>query len=256
MIYITGDCHGTFHKLKSREFPEQREMTKSDIVIICGDFGAVWDRPESPDDRYWLDWLNDKKFTTVFVDGNHENFDMLNNDFETVDFHGGKAHKIRDSIYHLMRGEIFEFEGLKFLAFGGASSHDISGGILSRDDFNSEIDYKRTLKQWKKESRLFRENHVSWWAEELPSDDEYRNAEENLKKADYKVDYVISHCAPQSVVNSIYTYHKEESNRLTLYFDELSKRLTFKKWYFGHYHNDKQIDDKFILLYDKIERIK
>ena len=255
MIYVTGDCHGYFRKLSSKEFPEQREMTKSDIVIICGDFGAVWDRPESSDDRYWLNWLNEKRFTTVFVDGNHENFDRLCSEFETVDFCGGKAHKIRESLYHLMRGEIFDFEGLKFFAFGGASLHDISDGILSREDFDTELEYKRTLKQWRKERRLFRVNHVSWWAEELPSEEEYKNAEANLEKTGYKVDYVITHCAPQSIVNSVYTYRREEPNELTKYFDVLMNRLTFKKWYFGHYHKDKDINNKFILLYDKIERI-
>lgn len=107
-------------------------MTKSDIFIICGDFGAVWDNPESKEERYWPDCLDEKPFTTVFVDGNHENFDRLINDFAVVDFHGGKAHKISKSIYYLMRGEIFEFEGLKFFTFGGASSHDIKDGILSK----------------------------------------------------------------------------------------------------------------------------
>ena len=255
MIFVTGDCHGRFYKLSSKTFREQKEMTKDDLVIICGDFGAVWDNPESEDDRYWLNWLNDKPFTTVFCDGNHENFDMLNNNFETVDFHGGKAHKIRDSVFHLMRGEIFDFEGLKFFVFGGAASHDISGGILDRDDFKTEAEYKRTLRQWQKERRLFRINHKTWWKEELPSDEEYANAEKNLAAVGYKVDYVITHCAPQSVVDSIYTYHKEEPNRLKLWFDALKDKLDFEMWYFGHYHNDIFMDNGFTLLYDEIERI-
>ena len=152
---------------------------------------------------------------------------MLNNNYKTVDFHGGKAHRIRDYVFHLMRGEIFDFEGLKFFVFGGAASHDISGGILDRDNFKTEADYKRTLRQWQKERRLFRINHKTWWKEELPCDEEYANAEKNLAAAGYKVDYVITHCAPQSVVDSIYTYQKEEPNRLTLWFDELKDKLDF-----------------------------
>lgn len=116
MIFVTGDCHGEFLKLSGSSFPEQNEMTKDDIVIICGDFGAVWDCDgASIMEKYWLNWLNEKPFTTVFVDGNHENFDRLNSEFEVVDFHGGKAHRIKESVYHLMRREIFEFEGKKFL---------------------------------------------------------------------------------------------------------------------------------------------
>lgn len=256
MIFVTGDCHGSFQKLGSKLFPVQKEMTKDDIVIICGDFGAVWDKSESSKDYYWLNWLEEKPFTTVFCDGNHENFDMLNNDFETVDFHGGKAHKIRNSIYHLMRGEIFDFEGLKFFVFGGAASHDITGGILSPEDFNTEAEFKRTMRRWQKERKLFRINHKTWWKEELPSDEEYANAEEKLASVGYKVDYVITHCAPQSIVDLIYTYYKEEPNRLTLWFDELKDKLDFEMWYFGHYHKDLFTDKRFTLLYDEIERIK
>ena len=38
MIYITGDCHQDFERFNMKNFPEQREMTRDDHVIICGDF--------------------------------------------------------------------------------------------------------------------------------------------------------------------------------------------------------------------------
>lgn len=79
MIFITGDCHGDFRKFAVDFFPEQTRMAKDDIVIILGDFGGICNKDgESNAERYWLKWLNDKPFTTVFVDGNHENFDRLN----------------------------------------------------------------------------------------------------------------------------------------------------------------------------------
>lgn len=256
MIFVTGDCHADFRKFSTPAFPEQTEMTKDDIVIILGDFGGIWNADgETSAERYWLKWLDDKSFTTVFVDGNHENFDRLNNEFEVVNFHGGKAHKIRNSIFHLMRGEIFDFEGNSFFAFGGASSHDIQDGILSWEDFESQEEFERTLKLWAKQQKMFRVNHRSWWAEELPSDEEIRNAENNLTKVDYKVDYVLSHCAPQSIIALMYMY-TTESDKLTLWFEELQQKLAFKNWFFGHYHEDKKILDKYILLYDQIVRIK
>ena len=76
MIYVTGDTHGNFQRFGSRSFPDQKRMSKEDCVIICGDFGGVWDNSEK--EKYWLDWLEEKPFTTLFADGNHENFDMLN----------------------------------------------------------------------------------------------------------------------------------------------------------------------------------
>ena len=76
MIYITGDTHAEFkHRFNMENFPEQKEMTKDDYVIICGDFGGVWDVGwESKSEKYWLDWFEERSYTLLFVDGNHENF--------------------------------------------------------------------------------------------------------------------------------------------------------------------------------------
>lgn len=77
MIYITGDIHGDPTRFSKEAFPEQSKMTKEDYVIVCGDFGLVWDQMESRTEEYWLNWLQNKPFTTLFVDGNHENHDRL-----------------------------------------------------------------------------------------------------------------------------------------------------------------------------------
>ena len=254
MVFVTGDCHGDFRKLKTSLFPEQKEMTKSDIVIICGDFGGVWDKSESRCEKYWLDWLDHKPFTTVFADGNHENFDRLNSEYEVISFHGGKAHRIRESVFHLMRGEVFDFEGKRFFVFGGASSHDIDDGIISPDDYKSEAEFKKTVKQWAKSFKMFRIEHISWWKEELPSEEDLCTARKNLEFADYSVDYVITHCAPQSLLSEMFLF-PPEPDVLTEFFDELKDRLTFNKWFFGHYHGDAEINGHFTLLYDCIERI-
>lgn len=94
MIYITGDCHGDFRKFNIELFPEQREMTKNDYVIICGDFGGVWMRDtESEQEKWWMDWLEEKPYTTLFVDGNHENFDRLYS-YPEEEWHGGLVHRL------------------------------------------------------------------------------------------------------------------------------------------------------------------
>ena len=46
MIYITGDCNRNFERFNTRNFPEQKEMSKEDYVIICGYFGGIWDQEE------------------------------------------------------------------------------------------------------------------------------------------------------------------------------------------------------------------
>ena len=134
MIYITGDCHRNFERFNTRNFPEQKEMTKDDYVLICGDFGGIWNKDtENKEETWLLDWLDCKTFTTLFIDGNHENFDRLYA-YPVEEWHGGKIHKIRPSVLHLMRGQVFEIAEKKVFTFGGASSHDIDGGILELDD--------------------------------------------------------------------------------------------------------------------------
>ena len=75
MLFLTGDTHGDFTRFRTDIFPEQKQMTKEDYVIVLGAFGGVWDG--SKEEQYWLDWLEDKPFTTLFVSGNHENYDLL-----------------------------------------------------------------------------------------------------------------------------------------------------------------------------------
>ena len=250
MVFVTGDCHAEFNKFSTKNFPEQKGMTHDDIVIVCGDFG-LWHDDET--ERYWLKWLNRKNFTTVFVDGNHENFDRLYSDeFPIVDFHGGKAHKIRENIYHLMRGYVFEFDGKKFFCFGGANSHDIRDGILDRDDFDSNEEFMATVRDWDRRWKMFRINHLSWWKQELPTQEELDFGLQTLIQNGNKVDYIISHCCPQEIASSC---GFREPDVLTQWFNMVAHTVQFDRWYFGHYHNNRQIMSKFIMLYEKIERV-
>ena len=165
MLYITGDTHGDFTRFSTENFPEQKEMTKDDYVVICGDFGGIFHKDsESKTEKYWLKWLEQKPFTTLFIDGNHENFDRLYT-YPVKSFHGGNVHEIRPSVLHLMRGQVFTFENKTFFTFGGASSHDIRDGILEMDD--------PRVKRWNKDQfKQFRVNRLSWWQQELPTQDE------------------------------------------------------------------------------------
>lgn len=214
MVYITGDTHGAFdiHKINPREFKAAEHLTKDDYVIICGDFGCIWDCGSS--DRFWLNWLESLEWNTLFIDGNHENFDVLNS-YPEIEWHGGKVHRIRDNVLHLKRGEIFDLDGKSFLALGGAFSHDIS---------------VRTEKQ-------------NWWKEEMLTKEEAENAYHNLEKRGWKVDYVLSHDifkthpAAKSFVNSMDHYNKDQVDVQDV-LQVIHDRTDYKKWFHGHYHND------------------
>lgn len=243
MIYITGDTHSDFSRFTEENFPIQSEMTKDDYIIICGDFGGVWTfEEESSREKELLDWLENKNFTTLFVDGNHENYTRLYN-YPIEEWKGGKVHKIRDSVLHLMRGEIFDIDNKKIFAFGGAKSHDIQDGILNLDE-------EEKIYEYRKRGAYFRIRDFSWWDLELPIEEEIQNGISNLEKVNYKVDYIISHCCPTSIQPLINPTYKRDI--LTDYLQQISEKCTFKRWYFGHYHDYKQVNSQFTLLYENI----
>lgn len=251
-VWVTGDTHAEWMtRFSTGYFPEQKELDRDDFVIVLGDFG-LWHDDKS--ERYRLDWLNDKPWTTLWIDGNHENFDRLSEgEFPVVDFHGGKAHRIRDNIYHLMRGYIFDLCGKSFFAFGGASSHDVRDGILDPCDYESGEAFARVYKEWSEHGRQFRVNHFSWWEQELPSMDEKMLGLKSLGEHDWKVDFVITHCLPQMVA-SAYGYH--EPDAATQYFNAVLESGTeFKDWFCGHYHRDDDYMGKYHVRYYRIERI-
>ena len=254
-VFVTGDTHADWTRFSTKNFPIQKELNKEDIVIICGDFG-IWH--DTPQERYELDWLNDKPFTTVFVDGNHENFNRLYSDeFPIVTFHGAKAHQIRPSIYHIMRGEIMTVNDKKFFCFGGASSHDIDDGILDPSTFTSKEAFKKVYRAYKHANKMFRVKGVSWWPQEMPTNTEYTHGLEKLIEAGGEVDYIISHCAPQDICNFI-GGGLYKPDKLTMWFNELASPtdgILFKHWWCGHYHINTSVWKNFTILYDKIDEI-
>jgi len=224
-IYVTGDIHAShdIQKLNTTLFPEQKKLTRNDYVIILGDFGLTWD--DSEETKYWLKWLEDKTFTTLFIDGNHENFDRLYQ-YPIVEYLGGKTHKLSDSIYHLMRGEIFTIEGLKFFAFGGGISID----------------------------KVYRRPHISWWEQEIPNYTEIENGFANLEKVENTVDIVLTHAAPSDISMQVLGHHCEV-DEVTKILDAFKCKIYCKKWYFGHHHTDQTVNDKFTVMYNKIIKV-
>lgn len=238
-VLLTGDTHGGYdiRKLSSKNFNYNDfdpPLNKYDYLIICGDFGLLW-HPEGSEldkqDRYWLDWLDDKPWTTLFVDGNHCNFPRINS-HQIMQWNGGKIHEIRESVYHLMRGQVFNLHGKKFFTMGGAKSHDIKYRIEGR----------------------------SWWREEIPSQDEREEAIANLEKHNWKVDYVITHEAPANIASNLIRYSGDYSRVLDEYSEwlqtEIADKLDFKQWFHGHHHIDHEWEDgKYQSVYHDIVAI-
>ena len=263
MIYVTGDCHGNFRRFTKKQLMKLPfEMTERDYVIICGDFGLLWARDK--EFEYNLDRLSKLPYTILWVQGNHENYDMIR-EYQIEEWNGGKVrHIFRDKIILLERGQIFTIEDKTFFTFGGASSHDISGGILDKNSPTYKDDYKKLVTS----GQPFRVLNESWWKQELPSKKELKEGEKNLDKVGFQVDYVISHCGSNRLQEALERYYRGinggmsligglyNQDILTNYFDELEEKLQYKKWYCGHYHEDFCIDNKHTILYYNIVPIE
>lgn len=233
MIFITGDTHGQFERFSSKNFMQGRELVKSDYVIIAGDFGGIWDTNQSTEqEAYWLDWLNDKPWTTLFVDGNHENFDRLDNLPIEEEF-GEEVGIVRPSILHLKRGRIYNIQGRKFFTFGGGFSID----------------------------KARRRESISWWSRELPNYEEYHKGLDAAISNDKSVDYIITHTCSRSDFNLMaLQFHMEhkvsrEEEQLREYFNQIQDSVEYKKWFCGHFHVETLIN-KTQFLYRSIQKIE
>jgi len=218
MIFLMGDLHGRYELPKIghflNRFPELK-FTKSDYFIVLGDFGIPWNKR----DLDTIDMFKRYPFTTLFIEGNHDN-DPLLNSFPIKHKFGGRVNALSKTLFRLRRGEIYNIEEKSIFTFGGAYSVD----------------------------KYLRTEGISWWPEEEFNEEERSNALINLETVNYKVDYVLTHAMPTNIKAMWgFTQH----SRTEKFLSYLNEHLQFEKWYSGHYHVDKKYD-KYRCLYDDI----
>ena len=130
---------------------------------------------------------------------------------------------------------------------GGAGSHDIRDGILEKDD--------PRIKKWRYDhEKMFRINHMSWWREGLPSEDEMEEERRNLASTENKLDFIVTHCGAASSI-LLYSLGGYKPDILTDHLEEVRQKTIFKKWFMGHYHDNYAVNDKEIIIYEQIVRI-
>lgn len=226
MILCTGDIHGSLRRI--RRLDKRISLDENDYVIVAGDFGMTWTEE-------YTEWLNryckSIDFTILFVDGNHENYSSLYS-YPVSSYCGGSVRKLNEHCYQLMRGEVYTIQGKTIFTFGGARSVD-------------------------KESRVVGE---SWWMQEMPTLEEISHGRENLMANLDKINYVITHDCPYSMIVKLTSfYFEDEKYPLRGFFDEALSELVdkpnFKKWIFGHMHVDEDFG-KIIGMYEDFIELK
>ena len=217
-------------------------MTKDDYVIICGDFGLLWNYEPlgrcigsntkdwcwAEDEIQLLEWYNECPWTTLAVLGNHSNYDRWET-YPISEWHGGRVQRVGNSIIRLMNGEIYDIDGYTYFCMGGAMSTD-RGIATGTQDYD--------IHKW-------------WWPQELPSSAEWENAYNHLDEVDWKVDFIITHDAPAGITMQTRLGYRtsEVSNNL----ETIRVSTDFIHWFCGHLHMDERYGKVSILYRDIVD---
>ena len=217
MLYVTGDIHADIRRLKGRA---AKQLKKGDILLVCGDFGFLWDG--SPKELRLLDWLGKRPYEILFIEGTHDNIDLLSG-YPEETLYGGQVRRVSGNCCQLLRGECYEIEGKRVFAAGGGESTDMD----------------------------IRVEGETWWSRELPSAEELAHARETLASLNQQVDYIITHSVAPTV-NKFLDREQMQINLLLAFLNEISETVQFKRWYFGSCHLDKAIPPKYCAVYQEI----
>lgn len=230
MVLITGDSHGNFNHVK--DFCREHNTTKEDILIILGDAGINYFCDDR--DYQFKKSLLKLPITLFCIKGNHELAPSNIENYELQNFHGGQVYvqKNYPNLLFAKDGDIYDFNGYSCIVIGGAYSVD-------------------------KFYRL--ERGLKWFEDEQPSEEIKEYVENQLECAGWNIDVVLSHTAPlryepiEWFLSMIDQSTVDKSTEIWL--DKICERLTFKKWYFGHYHGAKKID-KIQIMFSNIEEFE
>ncbi len=198
-VYVTGDTHREFYRIKL--FCEEYGTTTEDILVILGDG----------------------------IHGNHEERPYLTGNYEEKEWHGAIAY-IEEAYPNLVfakDGEIYDFNGKKAIAIGGAYSID----------------------------KYYRLSHGEAWFESEQADEEImRYVEAQLDACDWQVDYVLTHTVPIEC-EPVWAFipgidQSKVDKTMEKWLQQIMDNLEFEKWYAGHYHVESEENGVRIMFED------
>ena len=243
--YITGDRHRNFEDIK--EFCADMKTKKNDVLIILGDAGF----------NYYGDYrdielkreISKLNITLFCLHGNKENRPQNVGTYGIKNFCGGKVYyePAFDGIYFAVDGEVYNFDGKKYMVIGGAHS----------------VDKLRCLKGGK-----------PFWYDEMPNISIKSKAEANLKAENFSIYGMLTHTCPfKYLPNEMFistaqnarikkginikkvkqknTFTPDIDRSTEEWLEKIERRLDYTVWYCGHYHVDKQLD-KIIMMHREI----
>jgi len=238
-VLITGDTHGPLdiNKITPEAIDHycntnELDITKCKGLFILGDFGMIWQNDLNNDDMFRSLCVfygsNQRPYPILAVLGNHENYNRIEQlDDSTI--YDANTKRVTRNVHIINRGETLIINNTKFLVLGGAASHD----------------------------KYRRKENISWWPQELWTVEEENNLLDKLK-LDNIYDYVLSHTCPEQVKFDLLeikeVYRERFDDPTERFHSVIEEQIEFKKWYFGHFHEDKE-NDKYSCLYFDIKHI-
>lgn len=221
MIYITGDTHGNFSRLKNINF------NKNDLLIVLGDAGINYNLNWT--DKIKKNYLNSLNIKIFSIRGNHEERPENINTYKETNIYGGKAFIEEDypNLIFAKDGEVYNIDNKKILVIGGAYSVD--------KDIRIKYGY-------------------SWFKDEQLTKEEMYNIYNKVKGQEY--DIVLTHTCPKKYEpTEMFLKDLDESTidkSMEIFLDKIEEEIKYKKWYCGHYHTEKEVD-KIEFMFENIK---
>ena len=225
-IYVTGDTHGQFGRIAA--FCSEHQTSTRDTMIILGDAGINYHTGRR--DKLVKKFLSELPITLFCIHGNHEIRPEKMLCYDTVSWNAGLAYQEKEypNIIFAQDGVVYDLDGKETFVCGGAYSVD-------------------------KFYRL--ERGFNWFSDEQPNDRIKTLCEQRLDLAAWSVDRVLTHTCPYKYIpREMFLPMIDQStvdNSTEEWLDTLENRLSYERWYCGHYHTNKNID-KMTFLFDDI----
>lgn len=226
-LFITGDTHGKFAHLN---ILRNHDLSKDDVVVILGDVGVNYYGGRR--DKRSREILAEYPCQFFLIHGNHERRPRTVKGYcLTYSLYNGAGwvEPRYPNQFFAMDGE-FEILGKRVLVLGGAYSVD-------------------------KQYRL--DNGWNWFDDEQMDDEVKDRLLHETELEQYH--YVFSHTCPYDVIpRDMFLGVVDQGsvdNSMEIFLQKISERIKFDKWFCGHWHTDRVVDN-YYFLYNSIKLVE